>query len=96
MVALANPGEILDVHLAPGRLLEGAAILMATDEPQLDPSQNSVNLREAVDVYTRKLVLQSLHLQDWNLTKTAKCLQLTTFGLRKMMIRLGIPSKKVQ
>jgi two-component system response regulator PilR (NtrC family) len=96
MIALANSGEILDVHLAPGRLLEGATSPMSADEIQIDAAQNPINLREAVDDYTRKLVMQSLHAQDWNLTKTAKSLQMTTFGLRKMMIRLGIPSKKIR
>lgn len=95
MVALANPGEILDVHLAPGRLLEGATAQTTTEEPQSNIPQHPVNLRAAVDDYTRKLVVQSLHQQDWNLTKTAKSLEMTTFGLRKMMIRLGIPSKKI-
>lgn len=95
MVALANPGEILDVHLAPGRLLEGTTALIATEESQSDVPSHPVNLREAVDEYTRKLVVQSLHLHDWNLTKTAKSLEMTSFGLRKMMIRLGIPSKKI-
>jgi two-component system response regulator PilR (NtrC family) len=96
MIALANSGEILDVHLAPGRLLQGATSPMTAEEAELDAAQNPINLREAVDEYTRKLVMQSLHAQDWNLTKTAKSLQMTTFGLRKMMIRLGIPSKKIR
>jgi len=91
MVALAIPGEMLDLHLAPGRLLEGSISEMSFEE-----LKTPVNLRQAVDDYTRKLVIQVLHQQDWNLTTTAKYLQLSTFGLRKMMIRLGIPSKKIR
>jgi transcriptional regulator with PAS, ATPase and Fis domain len=90
MVAVAHRGEILDVHLAPAKLLEkhdketvDATLLV--DGPQ--------NLHAQIDAYSRKLILDALNLCQWNLSQTAKALKVSPFGLRKMMKRLDIPFK---
>jgi transcriptional regulator with PAS, ATPase and Fis domain len=89
MVALAQPGEMLDVHLAPGKLLKHGSNVAGIKVSEGKP----LNLHDAVDEYTKKLILEALEQNDWNFTRTAKQLGITHFGLRKMMRRLGIQSR---
>ncbi|HSE42654.1 MAG TPA: sigma 54-interacting transcriptional regulator [Acidobacteriota bacterium] len=90
MVALAHPGEILDVHLIPEKML-GAK----TDRISMQSSEPSkpYDLRKTLQDVSRDLITQALAQNDGNIVKTAQHLQLTPFGLRKMMKRLNI--KKV-
>lgn len=88
MVALAHPGEILDIHLIPEKVLDvrsisGAAFLQ---EKQSKP----YDLRETVQNVTKDLIVQALAHNNGNIKKTADYLKVTTFGLRKTMKRLGI------
>ena len=91
MVALAHRGEILDIHLAPGKLSEGKEVkedlegTVRMDSPQ--------NLHAQIDSYSRRLILEALNNCQWNISQTAKALKLSPFGLRKMMKRLDIPLK---
>jgi transcriptional regulator with GAF, ATPase, and Fis domain len=49
-----------------------------------------VNLRDKVDETTRDWILRALHLNNWNVSAAARSLQITRFGLQKMMKRLAI------
>jgi transcriptional regulator with PAS, ATPase and Fis domain len=91
MVAVAHPGEILDVHLAPAKLLEKRQVDVEEDATlRVDLPQN---LHAQIDAYSRKLIIDALNLCQWNLSQTAKTLKVSPFGLRKMMKRLDIPFK---
>ena len=88
MVALAHPGEILDIHLIPEKLLDvrnlgGATFLQEKKNKPYD-------LRETVQNVTKELIVQALAQNNGNIKKTADYLKVTTFGLRKTMKRLGI------
>lgn len=91
MVALAHRGEILDVHLAPGKLSEAKQArhelngTVRMDSPQ--------DLHAQIDAYSRRLILEALNNCQWNLSQTSKALKVSSFGLRKMMKRLDIPLK---
>jgi len=86
MVALSHPGEVLDIHLVPEKLLSDGY-----DRPEPNDDENS-DLRTSVDEFTRKLILRALKRNDGNIGKAAAQLKMTTFGLRKAMKRLGIIS----
>ena len=92
IIALAHPGEILDLHLAPGKLLQQGAGISSQNDPNI--AQDSIDLRGQMDQLSRKLIMRALLLHDWNMTDTAKSLRITRFGLRKMMKRLNIPPKE--
>jgi transcriptional regulator with PAS, ATPase and Fis domain len=88
MVALAHPGEVLDIHLIPEKVLDvrtlgGAAFLQEKKNKPYD-------LRETVQNVTKDLIVQALAQNNGNIKKTADYLKVTTFGLRKTMKRLGI------
>ena len=88
MVALAHPGEILDIHLIPEKVLDvrtlgGAPFLQEKKSKPYD-------LRETVQNVTKELIVQALAQNNGNIKKTADYLKVTTFGLRKTMKRLGI------
>lgn len=88
MVALAHPGEILDIHLLPEKLLSST---MKGGTRQVQAKTNEpFDLRETVQKYTKELIEQALALNNGNVKKTAEHLKVTTFGLRKTMKRLGI------
>jgi DNA-binding NtrC family response regulator len=84
MVALAHPGEVLDVHLLPPKVREERV------EDLLDLDQTSLNLHEALDEMSRRMITRALKLHNGNISRTAQHLGLTPFGLRKMIKRLGI------
>ena len=90
MVAVAHRGEILDVHLAPAKLLEKRPENQVDATLRVDVPQD---LHAQIDAYSRKLILDALTLCQWNLSQTAKTLKVSPFGLRKMMKRLDIPLK---
>jgi transcriptional regulator with PAS, ATPase and Fis domain len=87
MVALAHPGEILDIHLIPEKVLDvrnigGAQFFQEKSKPY--------DLHETVQNVTKDLIVQALAQNNGNIKKTADYLKVTTFGLRKTMKRLGI------
>lgn len=84
MVALSHPGEVLDIHLVPEKLLSGD--FERINEHQLD----DVDLKTSVDEFTRKLIVRALRRHHGNVSKAAAQLKITTFGLRKAMKRLDI------
>jgi transcriptional regulator with PAS, ATPase and Fis domain len=91
MVAVAHRGEILDIHLAPAKLLEKRPENKEHDPTlRMDAPQD---LHSQIDAYSRKLIIEALNLCQWNLSQTAKTLKVSPFGLRKMMKRLDIPFK---
>ena len=92
IIALAHPGELLDLHLAPGKLLQQGS--NARDDFDLELNEDSIDLRKKLDDLSRTLTMRALNLHDWNLTAAAKSLKMSRFGLRKMMKRLDIPLEK--
>jgi transcriptional regulator with PAS, ATPase and Fis domain len=77
MIALAHPGEILDIHLIPEKILN----------PKKDFSSKSLpggtepyDLRQAVQDITKDMIVQALDLYNGNVKKAASHLKVTTFG----------------
>ncbi|MCI0411599.1 sigma 54-interacting transcriptional regulator [bacterium] len=93
MVALAHPGEMLDLHLAPNRLTQTEKH-DPSRQPEIDFFHGQVDLRTKLDETSKDWVLRALHLHDWNISAAARSLKITRFGLQKMMKRLGIPDNK--
>ena len=96
MVALAHPGEILDVELAPEKLLQGQSLEVQEQPKEEAAPPESIDLHHTLKETSRNLILRALHLQSWNIAKAARYLNVTGYGLRKMMKRLGIPFRKDQ
>lgn len=95
MLALSHPGEILDTHVAPGKLLEGKHELTGAEKSESEKTAaDSMDLRATLDDVTRKWICRALNLHKGNITAAAKSLKLSPFGLRKMMKRLEISSGK--
>ena len=90
MVALAHPGEMLDVHLLPEKMARAADERGASSEARLE--EGPIRLREELDGLARRLVTRALELSPDNMAAAARRLGLTPFGLRKMMKRLGSTS----
>lgn len=90
MVALAHPGEVLDLHLLPEKVREGRIQEEVEALIQTDPDKSSIDLHQTIDEVTRKLVQHALKLHHGNITRAAQYLNVTPFGMRKMMKRLGI------
>lgn len=90
MVALASPGELLDITLLPQKVLAATLEQPVDDLIQTDVDQTSVRLHETLDEMTRRLIHQAFQLYPNNYTRAARYLNVTPFGLRKMMKRLGI------
>lgn len=91
IVAVAAPGQVLDVHLAPAKLTRSRTEQIFQEVVDSQTNKDSLPIHKTLDEIARKLVLYALDLQDGNLTRTAKYLQISVFGLHKMMKRLGIP-----
>jgi len=91
MVTLAHSGEILDIHLLPQRLLGSPPKAGIEDVVQNQLESGNLDLRITVDEFTRKVIVASLNLCDGSIPAAAARLKVTTYGLRKMMKRLGIP-----
>jgi transcriptional regulator with PAS, ATPase and Fis domain len=90
MVALAHPGEVLDVHLAPDRLVKTAR----SRDDRTEAIGGPIDLRNKLDETSKDLILRALHLNDWNISAAARSLKVTRFGLQKMMKRLGISDSR--
>ncbi len=89
MVALAHPGEVLDVHLVPEKLL-GSGGGSVSDLMDVTLQEGKFDLRTTVDEFTKRLILRVLDHHQGNVPKAAEQLNVTPFGLRKMMKRLSI------
>ena len=90
MVALAHPGEVLDLHLLPEKVRDRNVQEDMDHVVQSDLEKASINLHETIDEVTRKLILHSLKLHQGNIARAAHYLKITPFGMRKMMKRLGL------
>ncbi len=85
MVALSHPGEVLDIHLVPEKLLSPGS------EDNINEGHfDNVDLKTSVDEFTKKLIVRALKKNHGNIPKAAAQLKITAFGLRKAMKRLGI------
>jgi transcriptional regulator with PAS, ATPase and Fis domain len=91
MIALAHPGEMLDFHLAPARLIKPEA---SETQNETDFKADPLDLHNKLDETTRDWVLRALHLHDWNVSAAARSLKITRFGLQKIMKRMGIVNRK--
>ena len=89
MVALAHPGEVLDIHLVPEKLL-GSGGGSVSDLMDATLQEGKFDLRTTVDEFTKRLILRVLDHHQGNVPKAAEQLNVTPFGLRKMMKRLSI------
>lgn len=90
MVALAHPGEILDVHLIPEKILQPPTQSDTEELSKESFGEKPYDLRKTMQDKTKDLIVQALALHQGNVKKAAAHLKVTTFGLRKMMKRLGI------
>ena len=95
IVAFAHSGEILDIHLVPEKLLGGKGGGAIDDFVESRLQEGDLDLRNTVDEFTRNFVLHALRIHGGNVSKAAKQLKVTTFGLRKMMKRLDISKDTV-
>jgi transcriptional regulator with PAS, ATPase and Fis domain len=94
MVALGHPGEMLDMHLAPGRLTKLQQRESYEQTTETDFLGGPVDLRDKLNETSKDWILRALHLNDWNVSAAARSLRITRYGLQKMMKRLGIPDNK--
>jgi transcriptional regulator with PAS, ATPase and Fis domain len=92
MVAMAHPGEMLDLHLAPGKLTQ----FHAPDQELEAPGEDLIDLPAKLNETSKNWILRALNRHEGNISAAAKSLGISRFGLRKMMKRLGIPPKKDQ
>lgn len=90
MVALSHPGEVLDVHLVPEKLLSPAGARASSNVMDSLLQEEVSDLRSTVDEFTKTLIVRVLGRHAGNVSKAAAQMNITTFGLRKMMKRLGI------
>ena len=90
MVALAHPGEVLDLHLLPDKVRDGGIKDEMEGVVQADLEKGQIHLHQTIDEVTRKLIVHALKLHTGNITRAAQHLNVTPFGLRKMMKRLNI------
>jgi transcriptional regulator with PAS, ATPase and Fis domain len=90
MVALAHPGEILDVHLIPEKILHPQTTEDSGPLVQSNFGLKPYDLRQTLQDITRELIVQALSLNHGNIKKAAAHVKITQFGFRKMMKRLGI------
>jgi transcriptional regulator with PAS, ATPase and Fis domain len=89
VVALGHPGEILDVSLLPEKLLHSGSSPIADSILEI-LERNSFNLKQAMGDVSRRFVIAVLKHHNGNIQKAAEQMQLSEFGLRKTMKRLGI------
>jgi DNA-binding NtrC family response regulator len=79
------------VVMTPNGGVIGSAVL--SDEvrsPQAPPPEAGVGLREARRGAERRLILETVRRNEWNVSATARDLRLSRVGLTKKMKRLGI------
>lgn len=90
IVAFAHSGEILDIHLVPEKLLGHKGNREINEFVESRLREGELDLRSTVDEFTRNFIVRALRINGGNVSNAAKQLKVTTFGLRKMMKRLGI------
>jgi len=73
MVALAHPGDVLDLHLLPEKVRDRDMEKVI----QTDLEKASIHLHETVDEVTRKLIQHALKLHRGNITRAANYLNVT-------------------
>ncbi len=88
-VVLAHPGELLDIHLIPEKILQ---FKTSSTADFLDNTMGNkpFDMRETLHDISRKMIEHALILHNGSIKEAATHLKVTTFGLRKMMKRLGI------
>jgi DNA-binding NtrC family response regulator len=91
-VVLAHPGELLDIHLIPEKILRFKAP-STSDFVESAIGDKPFDMRETLHEITRKMISHALMLHDGNVKDAAAHLKVSVFGLRKMMKRLGIINK---
>lgn len=90
IVAFAHSGEILDIHLIPEKLLGHRGNRDINEFVESRLREGELDLRNTVDEFTKNFILRALRINGGNVSNAARQLKVTTFGLRKMMKRLGI------
>lgn len=90
MVALAHPGEVIDVHLLPEKVRDRSIREDVEELFRAGLDKESIHLHQTIDEMTKKLVEHALKLHRGNITRAAGYLNVTPYGLRKMIKRLGI------
>jgi DNA-binding NtrC family response regulator len=88
-VVLAHPGELLDIHLIPEKILQFKTS-STSDIYENAMGNKPFDLRETLHEISRKMIEHALTLNNGNIKDTAAHLKVSTYGLRKMMKRLGI------
>jgi transcriptional regulator with PAS, ATPase and Fis domain len=91
IAALAHPGEIVDVHLLPEKMLKPSNASISIPHTF---GEKPHDINQTLNEVRSELIVQALELYRGNVKKAAEHLNLTPFGLRKMISRLGIKKKK--
>jgi two-component system response regulator HupR/HoxA len=94
MVALGHNGEMLDVHLIPEKLFQTKTGDTLDDMIQENLQKNSFDFKELSDQMDRKVIQSILDRHQGNVKKAADQMNISEFGLRKKMSRLGISARK--
>jgi transcriptional regulator with PAS, ATPase and Fis domain len=94
MVALGHNGEMLDVHLIPEKLFQQKRGDTLDDMIQENLEKNSFDFRELSAQMDRKVIQSILDHHQGNVKKAAEQMNVSEFGLRKKMSRLGISARK--
>jgi len=90
MVIVANPGEILDLHHVPARLLASAVGNMPSVPLPAPNAGGKKDLHKLLADTAHAHITQALKTCGGNVTRTADYLGVSRKGLQKMMTRLGI------
>ncbi len=94
MVALGHNGEMLDVHLIPEKLFQKKTGDTVDEMIQENLEKNSFSFRELSEQMDRKVIQSILDRHEGNVKKAAAQMNISEFGLRKKMSRLGISARK--
>jgi transcriptional regulator with PAS, ATPase and Fis domain len=94
MVALGHNGEMLDVHLIPEKLFQQKTGDTLDDMIQENLQKNSFDFKELSEQMDRKVIQSILDRHQGNVKKAAEQMNISEFGLRKKMRRLGISARK--
>lgn len=94
MVALGHNGEMLDVHLIPEKLFQQKTGDTLDEMIQENLQKNSFDFRELSEQMDRKVIQSILDRHQGNVKKAADQMNISEFGLRKKMSRLGISARK--
>jgi transcriptional regulator with AAA-type ATPase domain len=90
MVALGHNGEMLDIHLIPERLFHKSATASLDDLIEENLNKASFDFRDVTAQVSRKFLESVLNHHRGNVRKAAEQMNMSEYGLRKMMKRLGI------